>query len=230
MISLWSELTPSPGRSVLPTALRVRETQGGAAVRKWAWADLDATPGPLTEHRSNGEQGSADVDNRDELEAAYRRGVEDGREALQETVCRELELANSAALSAVDKVRRSSEAWTARLQENLVALAVGIARQIVEREIDQDPEILLELARTAVAAFPVDEPVRIRLHPDDLALLVAGGGSADESTISVGDRTLPWVSDPEMGRGGCLVEGPVKIVDGRLDRALQRVYRKLTDG
>ncbi len=231
MISSWNKAHPNAlGRSVSTTVLGVRETLGGAAVAKWAWAELDVTPGALNQHRSNLGQNSADAGNRDEVEAAYRRGVADGKEALQETVCRELELANSAALSAVETVRRSSETWAARLEENLVALAVGIARQIVEREIVQDPELFVELARTAVAAFPVDQPVRVRLHPDDLALLVAGGGSANASTISVGDRTVPWISDPEMGRGGCLVEGPFKIVDGRLDTVLQRVYRKLTDG
>ena len=231
MISSWNNVHRShDGRMFSTTALGVPETRGGVAVAKWAWAELDATPGLLSEHRSDRGKSSADVDDRDAVEAAYRRGVEDGREAPRETLCRELELARSAALSAVDRVRRSSETWEARLQENLVALAVGIARQIVEREIDQDPEIFLELARTAVAAFPVDEPVKVRLHPDDLALLIAGGGSADASTISVGDRTVPWVSDREIGRGGCLVEGPTKIVDGRLDSALQRVYERLTNG
>lgn len=214
-------------RSVKPTRLGPEESHGAAAVAKWAWTELDATAGPSNEPRSRG--GSSRASDQDEMEAAYRQGVQDGRDAMQETVWHELELANSAAMSAVEQVRRNAEAWTARLQENLVALAVGIARQIIEREIEQDPEIFQDLARAAVAAFPVEEPVQVRLHPDDLDLLVSGG-RADASTITVGDRTVPFVSDPEMGRGGCVVEGPVKIVDGRVDRALQRVYRTLTDG
>ena len=201
-----------------------------AAVAKWDWAELHETPSLPDRNRSAGQKGSAAVYGEDGAEAAYRRGVADGREALQATVCRELELAKSAALSAVDEVRKHGEAWVARLQDNLVALSVGIARQIVEREIDQDPEIFIDLARKAVAAFPVDEPVKVRLHPDDLALLVEGGARANESSISIGDRMVPWVSDEETVRGGCLVEGPVKIVDGRLDKALKRVYRKLTNG
>jgi hypothetical protein len=30
--------------------------------------------------------------------------------------------------------------------------------------------------------------------------------------------------------GGCIVEGPDRIVDGRLDEALCRIVRSLTDG
>ncbi len=213
-----------------PVGATGRGTSKCAVIAEWDWTELDSTPGLLDRNRSSARQGSAGAYDQDAAEAAYRRGLADGREALQETLGRELELAKSAALSTVDEVHKHSDAWAARLQENLVALAVGIAYQIVEREIEQDPEIFLDLARKAVAAFPVDEPVKIRLNPDDLALLIEGGAGAGESTISVGDRTVPWVSDPEVVRGGCLVEGPVKIVDGRLDKALQRVYRTLTDG
>ncbi len=201
-----------------------------AAVARWDWTELGGAPGLVDKNRSGTQPGSAGVEGANREEAAYRRGVIAGKEALQETVGRELALAKSAALSAVDEVRKHGEAWTARLQDNLVALAVAIARQIVEREIEQDPEIFLDLARKAIAAFPLTEPVKLRLHPDDLALLITDEANVDESMISVGDRMVPWISDEETVRGGCLVEGPVKIVDGRLDKALQRVYRKLTDG
>ncbi len=232
-MSLSNRVRSDQTRGPVPATLGTVQATGSAApnsaaVVTWDWTELDGTPSSLDRNRSTGQEGA--VHDEDRAEAAYRRGVADGREALQATVGRELELAKSAALSAVDEVRKHSEAWAARLKDNLVALAVGIARQIVEREIDQDPEIFLDLARKAVAAFPVDEPVKVRLHPDDLALLVQGGASAGESSISVGDRTVPWVSDEEMVRGGCLVEGPIKIVDGRLDKALKRVYRTLTDG
>ncbi len=234
-MSLSTRVRPDQTRGSAPaTGATVRA--GGrvapksAAVSKWDWTELDGTPALLNTNRSAGQKGSAAVYDEDGTEAAYRRGVADGREALQATVCRELELAKSAALSAVEEVRKHSEAWAARLQDNLVALAVGIARQIVEREVDEDPEIFLALARKAVAAFPVDQPVKVRLHPDDLALLVEGGARANESSISIGDRMVPWVSDEETVRGGCLVQGPVKIVDGRLDEALKRVYRTLTNG
>ena len=237
-MSSWNKVHPNhQGRAVLTTPRNVQEAQAGALVAKWDWAELDIEPSrlerqrsePEGEHRPRQEESPADVASRSELEAAYRRGVNDGKDALRETLGAELELAHNAALSAVDKVGRSAEGWTARLQENLVALAAGIARQIVEREIAQDPEILRELTRRAVAAFPMDEPVKVRLHPDDLALLATGEGRAAASTVSVGDRTVPWISDPAVERGGCLVEGPTKIVDGRLDDALQRVYRKLID-
>jgi flagellar biosynthesis/type III secretory pathway protein FliH len=35
------------------------------------------------------------------------------------------------------------------------------------------------------------------------------------------------VADPAVGRGGCLVEGRERILDGRLDVALERAYRTL---
>ena len=42
-------------------------------------------------------------------------------------------------------------------------------------------------------------------------------------------REVRWIPDASIGRGGCVVEGPERIVDGRLESALERVYRRITD-
>jgi flagellar biosynthesis/type III secretory pathway protein FliH len=38
---------------------------------------------------------------------------------------------------------------------------------------------------------------------------------------------MSWVPDARIARGGCVVEGRERIVDGRVDSALERVYRRL---
>jgi len=134
-----------------------------------------------------------------------------------------------AAESAVDQIRLSREAWNAVLHDNLVTLATAMARQIVERELRQDPATFQELARKAVAGFPADEPLRIRLHPADLLLLAGDEGDVDPAAVKLGDRFVRWIPDEEIIPGGCIVEGPDRIVDGRVDEALQRIYWTLVD-
>jgi flagellar biosynthesis/type III secretory pathway protein FliH len=36
-----------------------------------------------------------------------------------------------------------------------------------------------------------------------------------------------WQADAHVVRGGCLVEGRERVLDGRIDTALERVYRSL---
>jgi flagellar biosynthesis/type III secretory pathway protein FliH len=36
------------------------------------------------------------------------------------------------------------------------------------------------------------------------------------------------MADPAISAGGCLIEGHERIVDGRVDAALERLYRRLS--
>jgi flagellar assembly protein FliH len=127
---------------------------------------------------------------------------------------------------ALEEVHANRDAWDARLQERLVVLAAAIAQRVVERTREQDPDVFVELAQRAVAAFPVEEAVRIRLHPTDQAVLA----DARHLDQVVGDRTVRWVPDEDVMPGGCIVEGPDRIVDGRVDEVLCRIVRTLIDG
>lgn len=102
---------------------------------------------------------------------------------------------------------------------------MGVARHIIARKVGADSKIVRELTRAAIAEFPVDEPLRIRVHPDDLVAIEG----AREIAGAVGERTASWIADATVARGGCMVEGREQIIDGRVDTALERVYRQLSD-
>jgi flagellar biosynthesis/type III secretory pathway protein FliH len=38
---------------------------------------------------------------------------------------------------------------------------------------------------------------------------------------------VSWVADVNVSRGGVLVEGMDRIIDGRIDTALDRAYRRM---
>ncbi len=82
--------------------------------------------------------------------------------------------------------------------------------------------LVRELTARALAEFPQDHPVHIRVCPADLATLKAALAAAPRA----GD--VRFTADPRVERGGCVVEGRDRIVDGRVDMALERVYRRLS--
>src|SRR5581483_5312930 len=108
-------------------------------------------------------------------------------------------------------------------EENVAALAVIVARQLISREVSLDPELVADLVRRALTEFPIDQSVRIRVNPLDLSLLTLGAG-ADGSPLApiTGARDVTWQADPRISRGGALVEGRDRIIDGRVDTALER--------
>jgi flagellar assembly protein FliH len=162
---------------------------------------------------------------REEVRAeAYHEGFEAGR--LEGERAEGIRLANvrQAAEHALDDVRAGEAKWAGTIEENVAALAVAIARQLLARELRAEPAALADLVRRALTEFPIDQPIRIRINPSDLAVLstVVSG-----PPITTG-REAAWVADAQLNPGGCVVEGRDRIIDGRVDAALERVYRRLT--
>jgi flagellar biosynthesis/type III secretory pathway protein FliH len=160
----------------------------------------------------------------DALAEAYARGVAEGRAEGERAAMELLRAPVAAAASAADALRAGEERWAGVLEDNICALAVAIARHIVEREVAADPGIVRSLVRSAVAEFPADQPLRIRVHPQDLAAITAAQGLAEDAL----QRSASWTADPALSPGECIVEGRERIVDGRIDTALERIYRRLS--
>lgn len=152
---------------------------------------------------------------------AYAHGRADGENMARAELAAESEYLASALNAALEDVRLHQARWTSNAEENLAVLAVAVARQLIAKEVETDPTILSTLVRHAITQFPLDQAVSVRLHPDDVvacnALLQPGEGERFPE--------IRWTPDVHVHRGGCLVEGRERIIDGRVDTALERIYR-----
>jgi len=205
----------------------VRATPASKVTPAGAWAldELGAPDAPARRGAPLPSQASAEERAR-LIDEGYARGLADGeakaRAAAQASV-------NDAVASLHTVAGELAEAATlapAVLEENIAALAVVVARQIVAREVSLDRELVANLVRRALTEFPIDQSVRIRVNPLDLSVLTMNGATAETGSIT-GNRDASWLADPRIARGGCLVEGRDRIVDGRVDAALERAYRRM---
>lgn len=158
---------------------------------------------------------------------AYARGRADGAAEGHAAALAELAEASATVHTLVAQLREQEQRLLQSLEENLAALAVGVARHVIGREVRQDPTVVADLVRRALAEFPVDQPVRVRVHPLDLSAL-STASTADGAPLEVAPtRDLTWLADPRVQRGGAVLEGRERVVDGRVDVALERVFRRL---
>lgn len=131
--------------------------------------------------------------------------------------------------AAVAQLKEEEARYLHGLEENLAALAVAVARHLIGREVRQDASIVADLVRRALAEFPVDQPVRVRVHPLDLSAITAAT-APDGTPVEVAPaRDLTWLADPRVQRGGAMLEGRERVVDGRVDVALERAFRRLAN-
>ncbi|MDQ8153287.1 MAG: FliH/SctL family protein [Gemmatimonadota bacterium] len=164
-----------------------------------------------------------------EIHDAYTLGFEEGRHEGEHAEQMRLRTALSAAEESIEILRAGEERWQGMIEENICALAVAIARHIIDREVADNPEIIEKLVKRALNEFPIDHPVRVRVNPTDLQTILSHGGQAAADAITgTPPREAHWIPDSRIAPGGTVVEGRDRIIDGRVDTALERVYRRLT--
>lgn len=164
-----------------------------------------------------------------EVDDAYLRGMSEGREQGEMAERARLRGAMMAAESALDDLRAGEGRWLSNIEENIAAIAVAVAQQLVTREVSTTNDIVLEIVTRAIQEFGLDQALSIRVNPGDLeSLQSAERAASDDMLVITKGREVRWVSDARIEPGGCVVEGRERIVDGRVDTGLERVYRRLT--
>lgn len=161
------------------------------------------------------------------LEEAFARGYEEGRQAGELAERARLRTAVAATSDALNCLNLESDRWLGNIEENVAALATAIARHIIGQEIAADKSSMGEMVRLALTEFPIDQPVVVRVNPLDLRAITEVL-SADESPAGSPRAEMQYIADSRIAPGGCLIEGRDRIVDGRVDTALERLYRRLT--
>jgi len=192
-------------------------------------SDIDAASDDRAAHEAAAAAAELAAAHQEALDAAYLRGVGDGREQGEQAERARLRGAMMAAESALDDIRAGETRWLSNIEENIAAISIGVAQQIVVREVSAAPEIVLALVSRAVQEFGLDQALSIRVNPGDLASLQSAERElTDAMTTSASGRDVRWVHDARIEPGGCVVEGRERIVDARVDTGLERLYRRMT--
>ena len=158
----------------------------------------------------------------EEIEAIERQAQEEGYQSglAAGRIVAEAEVGRLRAL--LDEVAEVCCDAEVRLADEVLDLALVIARQMVREELRIDRTMLLPAIREAIAGLPqVKGPSRLQLNPDDLtavSALLAGEFSSDY---------WRFVPDPSLPAGSCRIETPVSVLDLTLATRWQSLLRVL---
>lgn len=154
----------------------------------------------------------------DREQRAYERGHEEGYAAghAAATQARTQHAADMARV--LDALRGRFAELESDGAEQLLTLALTIARQAMRRDIEVDRAAVMPSLHEAVNAV-IDQQAhpRVHLNPQDLAHLREG---LDADGVLRGCR---FVADPTVSRGGCRVETGLSEVDATIESRWNRV-------
>ncbi len=112
-----------------------------------------------------------------------------------------------------------------KVEQALVNLSIGIASQLVRREIKVDPGQIVAVVKEAVNALPLaSQKISLKLHPEDAELV--------RSALLLDEMSPPWKidEDPLVTRGGCKVETGVSHVDASVENRLAAIVAAVLGG
>jgi len=152
--------------------------------------------------------------------AGYAEGLEAGRAEghAQGKASAEAEAARLAGLA--DGLDAALQALDGEVAEELMALAIEMARRMVRLTLEAHPETVLETVRSALLQLPQGH-AQIHLHPDDLALVRQHLG---DQLAHAGHRLQ---EDALLQRGECRIDGQGAQVDATLETRWRRVLESI---
>ncbi len=105
--------------------------------------------------------------------------------------------------------------------ERVLDLVLLIAREVIGREAQTDPSLILEHVEAGIAALGGEELPQVRMTAAEIDVVV-------ELKPELADA-VRFVPDESVGPAGCVVENSRRVVDSSLDERLEAVRGALAD-
>jgi flagellar biosynthesis/type III secretory pathway protein FliH len=155
----------------------------------------------------------------------YNVGFEEGRavamaaaeESMAESVRRLLSLASS--------VQESNATFFRSAERQVVDLALQIAQKVVEREVENIPDLAVNVISAALEEMDARTAVRVRVSPDDEELLRRRWTQVVPSGI--GAERIELQSDDRVKSGGAIIETTHGEVDAQFESKLAQLGNAL---
>ncbi|MFO7552027.1 MAG: flagellar assembly protein FliH [Haliea sp.] len=198
------------------------------AMERWQLQDV-ATATPPKTGGPRQPPGGQKLHSAAELEAlqkqawdeAYARGLEAGRTAGKAEVDRVAARLQQVLGALASPLQEIDE----QVEEELLQLALAVARQIIRRELVANPSHVIAAVREALAELPSSSrDIRVLLNPDDAQLV--------RETLPRPSGHASWdiVEDPVIEHGGCKVITPNTTVDASLEARIRAVASRVLGG
>ncbi len=156
-------------------------------------------------------------------EEGYAQGVEQG---LQQTLQQKSALKEKI-INIINKLQYPLNKIDEQIEKELLQLSVLIAKQVVRRELQQDPQQIAAVIRECLAILPSSNTKpKIRLHPDDFRCI------QEIYPTTAKDEESGWqlVEDSSITPGGCMVDTRSSHIDATIEARINQISTKMLGG
>jgi len=161
----------------------------------------------------------------DEIEKrAHEDGMAVGRAEALAHIEEELREARETMKSLLTSALSQRRTLIENAEKEILRLSYSVAERVLHAEIERNPDVVVNVARSAVKRLVERERVTVRVNPEDLERMRAHR----EDMLALGDiREVRVIGDPRVDRGGVLLETDGGTIDARISTQLQETRRAL---
>ena len=153
---------------------------------------------------------------------AYTKGMQEGFAVGMAKAKEYAEQEREKFLNIAAGFERALEFADQAIEEDILKLALDIAKRVMKTKIEVNPEVVLPVVRDAIHYLPhVQKPARIIVHPEDARILRSQLGE------ELSEQVWQIQEDHHIERGGCLVETGENQIDASNEMRWKRITQAL---
>lgn len=159
---------------------------------------------------------------------AYEKGFASGEKAGFDLGVKKAEVLFSGLSKILDELSDFKTTLYVPCEREMVELALAIARKVIHREVEKKDSVL-DCVRVAIKSVVAAGEILIKVNPKDLEIL--NNNKNEFARFSgAGAKGLKIEADPEIEKGGCVIETSYGEVDASIGSVLADIEEKLLNG
>ncbi len=206
--------------------------RGGIAAEPMAWQRVS----PLETLASEGEPGSylaspgslvsahpSEDDVEARIQAAHQHGYDEGQAAGRRMFSEQLEGMQAKLARTIEEISSLKQRYRREAEQDVVSLALAVARRILHRELTVEPEALLGVVKAALDKIDAREVHQVRVAPADATMV-------REFFEKMGlPKRIEVLADSSLEPGSAVLESNRGALDASVDAQLNEIERGFTD-
>src|SRR5258708_7246744 len=201
---------------------------GNVSMEPMAWRSVDerdahAAVSQTSPERNGAVDRAATLEDEARAQAAYQQGLQEGHAAAQREMSAQMDVIHGRLARTIEELTGLRQRFRHEAEEDLVALALAIARRILHRELTMAPEALLGLVKAALEKIDGRELHSVRVRPEDAVLI-------QQHFEKMGlPRRGEGGADPGLERGAAILDSSRGALDASVETQLAEIARGFAD-
>ena len=154
---------------------------------------------------------------------AHQQGYDEGLAAGRQALAGEMEAMQAKLARTIEELTGLRPRYRREAEQDVVALALAVARRILHRELTVSPDALLGLVKAALAKMDAREVNHVRVSRQDAPMMLAFF-----EKMGIPHR-IEVVADPALAPGSVVLESDRGSLDASVDTQLDEIERGFAD-